>query len=168
MIIKDLAQREIGLYNEVCSIEGQMEDQYIVIEERGIFDRYKEIHNEYARLCDTDIEALKRGLFIQWYAMCEPSCFTGIGLLNIFAVRHILDALYMQIQNKTIDSELTWMCNYYFQIAEWMFDEHPLLKKIYENGQTSVSVLPDFIDKEAMSRRGQMGIYWNSLNHFCT
>ena len=167
MTITALALRENELYAEVLSVNGSMQEKHALLEALGVYEKFKQVHNEYARLCDTDLEALKRGLFIQWYSLSEPNCFTGIFLLNSFAVKNVLDCVYRHLLSNEPDFELRWMLSYYSEICEFMFEEHLQLKLFYENLNESYKVdLPDCIDREAMKSRGQMGIYWNSINGF--
>ena len=57
---------------------GLMQDKPALIEESGVFDEYINIHKIYVDNCLTDVEALKRAMFIQWYSCSEPSALTGI------------------------------------------------------------------------------------------
>ncbi|WP_026968768.1 hypothetical protein [Algoriphagus terrigena] len=95
-------------------IRGTMEDKYTLLREKGVFEEYEKIHLPYADKAEEDLESLKRGLFIQWYAITEPGCITRINELN----------------------------------------ENATCKIIRQ------------IDTHQMMARGQMGRYWNSLNHF--
>ena len=133
-----------------------------------IFNSYKDIHKEYADLADKNDEALKRGLFIQWYAWTEPSWLTGIGLLDNLAMIKIITIINDKIISNTIDAELKWMLNYYLNPA-WVFAFDKF--KGYQGIASAIKNwtedrLPKNIDKIAMQKRGQMGIYWNSLTHF--
>ena len=53
-------------------------DVYI-LEAAGVFREYRDVHRRYTALAlGGDLEALKRPLFLQWYALFEPACFTGL------------------------------------------------------------------------------------------
>jgi len=133
-----------------------------------IFNSYKDVHKKYADLADKNDEALKRGLFIQWYAWTEPSWLTGIGLLDNLAMTKIISIINDKIISNTIDAELKWMLNYYVNPA-WVFAFDKF--KGYQGIDSAIKnctedSLPKSIDKIAMQKRGQMGDYWNSLTNF--
>ena len=74
-----LAGLEARLLEEVGRVTGLMEEKHARLEAAGVFRDYREVHREYARLAaDGEAEALKRALFLQWYALSEPACFTGV------------------------------------------------------------------------------------------
>jgi hypothetical protein len=165
MKIKELANKE----EELCS---KVEDLYHHPQTEGnnkalleIFNQYRLIHQQYADLAEQDDEALKRGIFIQWYAMTEPDYLTGIGELNRQAKIDILNLINKKLQKGTIDDEFKWMLDYYLD-WEWVFEpfkDYPYLEKAMINRNYN---LPESINRQAMKQRGQMGKYWNSLNCF--
>ena len=124
------------------------------------------MHQLYADLSYSDIEALKRGLFIQWYALSELNYLTGISDLDEEIESKILVNLNAFISTGKIDYELTWMLTYYAK-WNWIFERLRIFKgfdKTIVNEQNDK--LPDTIDREAMNLRGQMGKYWNSLTRY--
>ena len=157
MTIEKLAKKEIELYSKVTVIyENDIKDGLV-----DIYNSYKEIHRHYSKLAKDDDEALKRGLFIQWYALTEPSYATGIGLIDEIAEIKIIDLIENKIQKNDIDSELNWMLNYY---ANWdfvfeKFESYQALTEFILNRKDAELIF----DKVDMSKRGQMGEYWNSL-----
>jgi len=109
---------------------------------------------------------LKRGLFIQWYALSEPNYLTGISDLDKEAENEILKNLDHLISADKIDSEVIWMLNYYSS-QQWIFDSVSSYKRFDKKiVNEENNKLPITIDKEAMKLRGQMGRYWNSLKGF--
>lgn len=165
MTIQELAEQESLLYSKVIELYQSQTPETDDILKR-IFAEYKEVHQAYSNRANVDIEALKRGLFIQWYAMTEPSYLTGIDDIDKQAGETIIQVLNDVIDAGHADDELVWMLNYYLN---WAF-----AFEIYNNfkafDQSLINVeknsLPETIDREAMKRRGQMGIYWNSLTRF--
>ena len=158
MTIEELAKKEIELYSKV--IEIYKNDLKVGLD--NIYNSYKDIHRHYSELTKYDNEALKRGLFIQWYALTEPGYATGIGLLDEIAEIKIIDIIENKIQKNDIDSELNWMLNYY---ANWdfvfeKFESYPALTEFILNRKDTSLIF----DKVEMSQRGQMGEYWNSLD----
>jgi len=74
----------------------------------GIFDRYRNIHKSYLelyfRIADEAIklEILKRLIFLNWYAMVEPSCFTGIEDLDKATVSESYSILDQYLTDRKI------------------------------------------------------------------
>jgi hypothetical protein len=147
----------------VTSISGTIEEKNEQIKNMGIFDQYKEIHSEYAKLNKSDLEALKRGLFLIWYSRTEPSCYTGIADLDPDAEKAIIQTLNRRINKNVTDYELDWMLSYYSSF-EFVFEQFRDYKSFYTKLTYKKVKMPNSIDREEMTTRGQMGIYWNSLN----
>ena len=166
MSIDELAKREQNLYSSVKELEGTIEEKSDKIVYFGISKNYREIHHDYSRLAKTDLEALKRGLFLIWYSMSEPTWLTGIGELEMESEERIVKILDRRLKRGITDYELDWMLGYYSG-WDYVFERF----KDFENFQNrlkseSKTELPDEIDREQMKQRGQMGIYWNSLTIF--
>ena len=166
MTLQSLAYKEDDLYSKVIDLYHQTFSSDTDKKLSEIFSAYKKIHRAYANFSSFDIEALKRGLFIQWYAIAEPNYLTGIGELDESTEAKIIEDLNNFILTKKIDYELTWMLNYYAR-WNWIFDRIKSFKgfdKAIVNQQNDK--LPDLINRESMNLRGQMGKYWNSLIKF--
>lgn len=175
MIVDELAIKENELYAIVMDLYRQ--DPFVPIKGQlkktdgklGIvFDLYKDVHMQYSDLADKEDEALKRGLFIQWYSYTEPSWLTGIGLLDDLAMTKIIRVLNDKILNNTWDSELEWMLSYYVNPAwVYVFDSFKGYKGLDYAIKNCIDYnLPESIDRVSMQARGQMGRYWNSLTCF--
>ena len=167
MTIEQIANLETELYSTVLDLYKKGPTGELTERLKTVFDSYKQVHEHYSGLAKEQDEALKRGLFIQWYAMTEPSYLTGIGELNEEAEKNIIKLVEDKIQNNALDNELKWMLNYY---ANWdfVFERFKISKGLVELIANRTDDLPVglIIDKIAMNKRGQMGAYWNSLNHF--
>ncbi|ESU21056.1 hypothetical protein FSS13T_27370 [Flavobacterium saliperosum S13] len=160
MEIEELTKKESELYSIVLKIYNQKESDEKLYD---IFNSYRQIHKHYANLSEIDNEALKRGLFIQWYSKTEPNYLTGIGELDEKSEFHILKILEDKIQTESLDIELKWMLNYY-AIWDYTFEKlesFPNLNQFIKN--RTEKYFPKVIDKLEMCKRGQMGEYWNSL-----
>ena len=162
----DLANKENELSSIVLEGHGTMEDKAKHLRDKGVYDKYREIHSLYADKSDKDLESLKRALFIQWYAMTEPPCYTGINGLDENAERKVIKQVDRLIVTESLDEELKWMLKYY---ANWdyvfeKFEEFKGLQDWVQNKRGAE--LPDKIDRNVMNKRGQMGQYWNTLNRF--
>ena len=167
MTIQQLADREQSLFSEVRAIYFKAASNESLARLEEIKLEYQDIHQQYADFSISDIEALKRGLFLQWYAMSEPPWLTGIGRLNEEAQLKILETLNQLVDEDKSDFELIWMLNYYFAVNDLPFSrfktEQRFRKLIVEQHNY---VFPENIDRTEMESRGQMGKYWNSLNRF--
>ena len=167
MTTEQLAHTETELHSTV--IEIYQKEQTDELNERisAVFASYKQVHKNYSDISKEDDEALKRGLFIQWYACTEPSYLTGIGELDEEAEQNIIDLVENKIQNNSLDTEIKWMLNYY-ATWEFVFDRFKNSKGLAELIANKTDELPLglVIDKAAMNKRGQMGTYWKSLNYF--
>jgi hypothetical protein len=167
MTTEQLGNTETELYSIVLELYqlGQSDETNERL--KTVFTSYKQVHKSYSGIAKEDDEALKRGLFIQWYAWTEPNYLTGIGILDEKAEENIIDLIEKKIQNNSLDTELKWMLNYY---ATWdfAFDRFKNRKGLTVLIANNTDGLPFrlIIDKIAMNKRGQMGTYWNSLNHF--
>lgn len=166
MNIEDLANRGLKLVNQALELSGTIEEKNDKVVYFGIGTKYQKIHEEYSRLAKSELEALKRGLFIMWYALTKPSCYTGIVILNPVAENKILKILDRRLKNDITDYELDWMLDYYSN-WEFVFERFIEFKNLQDRLRKKEKIdLPNQIDRKKMSKRGQMGRYWNSLNRF--
>lgn len=166
MTLLELADKEYELYRKVMDLYHQPQTDQTDKTLQGIFLEYRSVHHAYAELSRSDIEALKRGLFIQWYALAEPNYLTGISDLDENAENRIMQAIIDIIKAGKSDQELIWMLNYYSN-WNWIFDR--LTSFTGFNSQIvneQNNHLPAKIDRVEMAQRGQMGKYWNSLTKF--
>jgi hypothetical protein len=159
MTLTDLTNKEVELYSfaiDLYNEKGNSERKGLTLNE--IYAEYKKVHKEYANMSETDIECLKRGLFIQWYAMTEPNYLTGIAELDGNAETKIITELKKRIDQNKADNELKWMLNHYLN-WDFVFGR---FKNIAEFSEDKNVVDLTSIKLE-MGNRGQMGIYWNSI-----
>jgi hypothetical protein len=163
MTNKELAEKENYLHSIVIDIyyNGENTKSKEILED--VFVYYNKIFTEYVNLANTDDEALKRSLFIQWYSISEPNYLTGIPELDTETEIRLCEILENKIKNNLLDSELKWMLNYY---AIWdyiyeRFEKFIEINKFIKN--RNEEHLPK-INKKEMENRGQMGEYWNSLS----
>ena len=163
MNIEELTVMETKLYKFVSNLNGTIEEIEEQIKKLGISNEYKIIHQKYAELSSENIEALKRGLFISWYSKSEPTFLTGINELDENAEETIVKEINERLKKKIADSELSWMLNYY-KNWDYAFSEFEKYEYFYSTISTNEDGEWPKIDKQKMENRGQMGIYWNSLN----
>lgn len=156
MTIEELTKIENELYSSFLDILDKNEPEKL----EAIYNSYKNLHRHYSELAGENDEALKRGLFIQWYAYTGDD--SGIGNIDKIAEENIIDKIENKIKKNEMDAELNWMLNYY---ANWdfvfeKFKSYPALIEFILNRKDTELIF----DKVDMSKRGQMGEYWNSLN----
>jgi hypothetical protein len=163
MTTEELTKIENELYSAVIEIYNQEQTSELSNQLKDIFISYRQVHKDYSDLSKENVEALKRGLFLQWYALTEPSYLTGIDDIDQDAETIIIDIIEEHICNNTLDNELKWMLNYY---ATWdfVFDRFNNRKGLAQFvANKTDNLFPTKVDREAMKKRGQMGQYWNSL-----
>lgn len=178
MNLKELNLIEEDLMRKVEALQGLMQDKVINLKLTNVFDKYREVYRQYIKLLDDknqNLEALKRAIFIQWYSVSEPGCFTGIpggggpfdseDQLDLDLERNTLEYLENKIINNEIDYELKWMLAWYYSITDYYFDNFKGLsdlKKFFKEKKESVfeKGIPE---KQYFLNRGQMGDYWLSV-----
>ncbi|KQC31494.1 hypothetical protein [Flagellimonas eckloniae] len=166
MNIEELGKKELELYSRISNLNGSIEDKSDKVVYFGITKDYREIHQEYSRLAKKNLEALKRGLFIMWYALTEPVWLSGMGELDSEAELRIIKLIDRRLKRDVTDYELDWMLDYY---SDWdyAFEKFSAYKNLQNRlKRKSKTELPDEIDVKEMERRGRMGLYWNSLTNF--
>lgn len=168
MTIEELAATEQRLMERVAATEGEMEERHRLLQAAGIFNAYRDVHRAYVRIAEStgDLEALKRAAFLQWYAVVEPGCFTGLWDLDRSAQRSVFAMLENLIASESLDGELDWMLPYYYELSDFYldaFDGYSRLKSFSASRQGHVAA-PVAITPEAFRRRGQMGTYWLSID----
>ena len=163
MTLAELTEEEGRLRTQVGLVTGSMEEKQAQLERLGAFDDYARVHVAYADLAaGGDVEALKRALFLQWYAVSEPSCFTGLSELEPEAERRVLERLDGLASDDGFDSELEWMLPYYHAITDFHFDSHKGLASLnrWLREHASTAFPERHVRNASLSGRGQMSDYW--------
>ena len=170
MTLAELGSREDALYQRVLTATGLMEEKHAQLKSWGIYDEYREVHRAYAALItdpESGLEALKRALFLGWYDLSEPACFTGIFDLPAEVNRLVLGSVDRLLGEGGVDLELEWMLPFYYSITDYFFDAHrdlPLLQAFFTEVDTTLWQRVQ--NSAAQFRgRGQMGDYWLSVLH---
>lgn len=141
----------------------------------GIFEQYRDIHKSYLELylrIDDEVvklEILKRLIFLNWYSLVEPSCYTGIEDLDKITVFKSYSSLNQYLINGKIDTEFKWMLSFYshwnYTILGFSQNKLEALTTFVKRVDTTISNFPkNQLPKGAMDNRGQMGIYWISMS----
>ena len=172
--LENLAEEEECLFARVIQVEGTFEAREQQLREEGVFEAYRRIHAEYARLAveQENLEALKRALFLQWYAAIEPSAFTGIpetgplgtdeGLRGE-AESQVLGEVDRRVREGQLDNELHWMLPLYYSIQEWYFDTREGLGALNAYLPTQPQDEWTRQDPSGLEGRGQMSEYLLSM-----
>ncbi|GHN00433.1 hypothetical protein WSM22_19220 [Cytophagales bacterium WSM2-2] len=174
MNINELSDNELNIFQQVISLCGTMEEKSKQLKDSGTFDKYREIHNQYLRLINTTEdkeefnEALKRLIFLNWYHMMEPSCFTGLWELDGDTIHESYLHLNDYLKTNKADGELKWMVSYYshndWTILLYSEKEMPELTAFVKSVDRTKSHLPDKdVLAKTMIDRGQMGKYFASM-----
>ena len=165
MTLDELNSSESNLLAEIEKTCGLIEEKLEQLQQRGVFEKYSKVFEEYSNLIDGEIEgteALKRAVFLYWYQSAEPSFLSGVDLMPENAGRKVLEKLDDKIKNEDLDYEFQWMLSHYIRIIDFVFSNSPNTRKfsIIENREIWES---DKYDLRQFENRGQMGNYWISV-----
>ena len=120
--LESLAEVEGKIGLVVSSLKGTMEQKAEYLKSAGIYRKYAQIFAQYLLLAAAPkpgIEALKRAVFLAWYEVAEPACFTGIADLpsdSRLAVVGLVEPVVTDL-----DDEFRWMLAWYYLIADFAF-----------------------------------------------
>jgi hypothetical protein len=168
VILAELASREDALFQRVLTATGLMEEKHAQLQDWGIFDEYRDIHRFYAALIidpKSGLEALKRALFLGWYDLSEPACFTGIFNLSAEVNRYVLAAVETKLGEGGLDLDMEWMLPFYYSITDYFFDvqrDLALLQAFFTEADTTLWQRVEHSAADFRGR-GQMGDYWLSV-----
>jgi hypothetical protein len=162
-----LDRLEEELRERVSAVIGLMEEKDLQLEQTGVYDDYAKVFTSYVDLLDSESEAneaLKRAVFLIWYAQAEPSCFSGLGILPEQSSCLVYETLESKARSNDLDSELLWMVAFYDGIAEWVFADEkglPTFRRTVERSDREAWM--NELDPKRFAHRGQMGNYWISI-----
>jgi hypothetical protein len=165
MNLTDLARGEHALLAAAARAVGSMEEKQRQLAETGVFEQYRAIHCAYGSLLFDPVagpESLKRALFLGWYSVTEPACFTGILDVDRPTETAVLQVVNEQARTSAVDPELTWMLAWYHDVAAFYFEQGPYTDLLSFIRSCRLRE-PSQLDPDGFSGRGQMGHYWNSL-----
>ena len=163
MTTEELALKEEKLIEKIGELNKKASSANSISIHSEINKSYFQIHRQYAELASNDIEALKRGLFIQWFYMTEPTYLTGVSSLDATAEKAIVDTLEELLSKNALDEELEWML-YHYTYWSYVFNRYrnyKHLEKIIET-RAEKKLLKE-VNIESMKNRGSMGKYWSSF-----
>jgi hypothetical protein len=180
MNIEELTFAEERLMANVDRVEGQIQEKIRSLEKQGIFRNYTQVHAIYTQLAiEGNLEALKRALFLQWYASIEPAFLTGIPDGSPLGTAKTIDedtqlVILKELERRLVvgnlDDKLKWMIAYAYSLVdyyfEYYFEQHPGLFALRQHVSKINNNVEECIDMNAteeMKGRGQMGNYFISI-----
>ncbi|MCZ6690846.1 MAG: hypothetical protein O7H41_14735 [Planctomycetota bacterium] len=163
--LERLAAGETEVLRRTAATEGAAPEKFRLLHERGVFTEYGSIYEQYVGMIadgDPGTEALKRALFLQWYAQLEPATSTGLWDLDDEGQDEIIRELDRRAIARKFDEELRMMLSHYYSVAPHYFDSQE------EGHSLKLSLRDDEESAErpgvaSMERRGQMGDYWRGV-----
>jgi hypothetical protein len=167
MDLVELTAEEDRLLAIVSRTTGSMEEMSQQLDNLGVFDAYRKVHMAYVDLAERDgnVEALKRAIFLQWFRLSEPSCFTGLLEFDTRAEQKALRLLDHLVITHQLDQELQWMLPWYYFITDFYLDHFEGFEEIKcfskENQQELWA--DGAPTRDSLRNRGQMGEYWLSI-----
>ena len=98
---------------------GAVSDLNAACKQMGIYDAWEWLFAEYVAVArQGDLEAIKRALFLAWYALAEPGELSGIGRLDPDLKMDVFATVNNLAAHDQLDDELEWMLPWYYLIAE--------------------------------------------------
>ena len=123
---------------------------------------------ELRRLADDPaiaLEALKRLVFLCWYAVSEPSIESGISELPESSVREVMRELDAAIAAERADDELRMMLARYDAVFGYVFEHFGPVRRLgaFIAGVSAANIPPPGVATRQFAGRGQLGRYWQHL-----
>jgi hypothetical protein len=170
----ELSEQEYEIYRKIYTGSGSAAELNRYLQQQGIFEQYRQIHAEYVALCCFKTEryvrneALKRAVFLGWYAEVEPASFTGLADLWEDKITEAYFALNRIIEKGWMNEELAWMLTYYaswdWVILQYTENKIHAVSRWVKAQNPHVATLPSGTQpKGSMDNRGLMGLYFKEL-----
>jgi hypothetical protein len=161
---------ELMVLTGVRRASGSFDERDAQITRSGLYGEYPAIVSAYvevATLADnesTRLEALKRAVFLAWYACTAPSVESGISELPETIVRLVMDVLDKALAAEKVDNEMRMMLAWYRDTFAAPFEHYGPVRALdlAIRDVTSDDVRRE-LDKAAFGGRGQLGIFWAAM-----
>lgn len=163
--LEESAEKERQISQTVAALSGTPEERMRRLEALDTFAQYNRIYTAYAERCGESLEALKRALFLSWFAHVEHPAYTGLRAVDKSCEQKVLHKLRETLQKHKADYELKWMLSHY-AAAQSYFESFGNAGDLPETVKKHFVALPACIDKNAMEKRGLMGVFWNFFFFF--
>jgi hypothetical protein len=164
--LESLTATEETLAREVSRVTGLIHEKEDQLEAAGVFRRYLDVHTAYTELATAgDLEALKRALFLQWYALSVPCFCTGIFETAPDSDLTVLTTVERLLDQGRLDPELHHMLPYYYFHTDFFLEAKPGLESLKRYCHQTCPAPPSaqWVEPSAMVGRGLMGEYWRSV-----
>lgn len=163
-----LAGWEDAVLASLRGATGTLEERDRQIERSGLFGEYPAVLGAYVDLFDdpdSELEALKRAVFLVWRAAMAPAATTGIASLPEATSRAVITHLDARIRRGLADEELSWMLAWYVAGGRFVFELYGATAALLDFADATPSDMwrSRPITPDTMRRRGQMGYYWTML-----
>jgi hypothetical protein len=170
-----LASWEAAVLASIAGASGSAAERDAQITRSGMYAEYPAIFSGYlelVRLADDPhivLEALKRAVFIAWYAFTEPSIQSGIAELPESSVREVMAALDSAISAGRTDDELQRMLVWYYDHFGYVFEHFGPVRALepFIADLTVADVrtrAAASVPRTPPAGRGQLGVYWASVD----
>jgi hypothetical protein len=164
-----LANWEMAVLASIRGAGGTAAERDAQITRSGLYAEYPAIFGAYVELVRlaadeaVALEALKRVVFLAWWAFSVPSIDSGIAELPESSVREVMQLLESAISGGRTDDELQAMLAWYHSRFGYVFEHFGPVREL----ETFVAETPE---DEARARvlagpfagRGQLGVYWSA------
>jgi hypothetical protein len=166
-----VANWEVAVLASIRGASGTPDERDAQITRSGIYAEYPAIFGAYLELVRfggdpaTTLEALKRAVFLAWYAFKEPSIESGISELPESSVRDVMQALDAALASGRADEEFRRMLARYHAEFGYAFEHFGPVRAL----ESFIEGVPPDAMRTTVSpggrfdRRGQLGIYWKNV-----
>jgi hypothetical protein len=137
---------------------GELDRQSVI---RAIQHEFETIYLSYVSLLkehDRPLEALKRAVFLQWYAFIEPFHITGAGQLPDEEQQFVMEQFERAREEGWVDEEAIYMLHWYFD--KWA--SQPSLGQLLGESHRAID-LTKHLSTTELARRGMMGQYFDEM-----
>jgi hypothetical protein len=168
LTLSSIAGWERAIAASVRGATGTIAERDQQLERSGLYGEYPAILNAYIDLFNepsSSLEALKRALFIVWYAAVEVPTISGIAELPDRSVRTVIEELGARLRSGDADEELHWMLAWYHAHGAHLFEmyvaEPSVERAAREAGPDSWRHARP--TQASLRERGQLGDYWRAM-----
>ena len=164
-----LANWEMAVLASIRGASGSAAERDAQITRSGLYAEYPAIFGAYLELVrlaadpSTALEALKRVVFLAWWAFSVPSTDSGIAELPESSVREVMQLLESAIAGGRTDEELRSMLAWYHSRFGYVFEHFGPVREldafVADVPLSDVDALPQ---SRSFAGRGQLGVYWST------
>ncbi len=162
MNIHNLTDIEVSIFKRMPK-NGNFEERDTYLKSHKLYGALRNLFSEYASLAiEGNTEALKRALFFAWYQCSEPNQLSGLSELDEELIFEVLKKVDSYIETKSIDTELSFMLPYYYEVCDWYFERFSGLESLLFASKINIDKWAQEAPKQNWDNRGMMGEYWIS------